>query len=60
MKYSLIEWPDIQYYMGREDFKKKTYFDPSANIWFIPEKWEEDIEIAWNEKDIGDLNDVIG
>lgn len=51
MKYSLIEWPDIQYYMGREDFKKKTYFDPSANVWFIPEKWEEDIEIYWENQE---------
>ena len=50
--------------MGREDFKKKTYFDPSANVWFIPEKWEEDIEIYWEDQesggDIGDLKDAMG
>lgn len=49
MKYSLIEWPDVQYYMEKPWFGDKSYFDPIANVWFIPEKLEEDIEIYWED-----------
>lgn len=59
-KYSLVEWPDIQYYMDKSWFDDESYFDPVADVWFIPYEREEDIEIIWNEKDIGNLNDVMG
>ena len=39
MKYIAVEWPDIQDYMPRLDFKEKCYFDPSKNTWLIPEEW---------------------
>lgn len=64
MRYSLIEWPDVQYYMEKPWFGDKSYFDPIANVWFIPEKLEEDIDIYWEDPesggDIGDLEDALG
>ena len=40
MKYVKVEWPEIQDYMGNEDFKEECFFDPEKNVWFIPEWWE--------------------
>ena len=40
MKYLMVDWPEIQLYMERPDYKKEVYFDPKRNKWFIPESWE--------------------
>ena len=63
MKYILVEWPDVQYYMEREDFEDESYYDPIGNVWFVPEDWE-DIDANWEDPesggDIGDLEDAMG
>lgn len=41
MKYIKVEWPDIQEYMDRLDYKEESFFDPMSNVWFIPETWEK-------------------
>ena len=40
MKYIKVEWPEIQDYMERSDYKEEVYFDPNKNCWFIPENWD--------------------
>ena len=40
MKYVKVEWPEIQDYMERSDYKEEVYFDPNKNTWFIPENWD--------------------
>ena len=37
MKYIRIEWPEIQFYMDRPDYREECCFDPDKNCWFIPE-----------------------
>ena len=39
MKYIKVEWPDIQEYMNRPDWKENHYYDPTKDVWFIPESW---------------------
>ena len=64
MKYIKVEWPEIQDYMMREDYNKRSYFDPMKNCWFVPAVWEEEQynenyeEESWG--DIGDLEDAMG
>ena len=41
MLYELIEWPDIQYFMDRIDYKEKVYYDSNKGVWFVPEEWME-------------------
>lgn len=72
MKYIVIEWPEIQDYMFREDFRENSYFDPAKNVWLIPEVWidpyaelsdeelKEEFEEQWYGCDIGDLDDALG
>lgn len=71
MKYIVIEWPEIQDYMFREDFRESSYFDPVKNVWLIPEAWldpyaglsdeelKEEFEEQWYGCDIGDLEDTL-
>ena len=70
MKYIAIEWPEIQDYMSRKDFKEGSYFDSTKNVWLIPEVWldpytdlsdeelKEEFEY-WNGGE-GDLDDALG
>ena len=57
MKYIKIEWPEIQDYMLRPDWREEHYYDSSHDVWFIPENWlEEDSEEFFG----GDLEDAMG
>ena len=49
MKYTLVEWPDIQYYMDKPGFKEEVGFDPDKNKWFIPEDWEYKLFTEWDD-----------
>lgn len=65
MKYILVNWPDIQDYMGHPDYDKDCYHDPDKDVWFIPEEWEdlcpnEDYDAFGIGPDIGDLDDAMG
>ena len=61
MKYELVEWPNVQYYMEKPWFDDESYYDPVADVWFIPSQRAEDMEIQWTEGgDIGDLEDAMG
>lgn len=67
IKYILVEWPEIQDYMNREDYGIDSYYDSEKDVYFIPEDWEldcresyyDDTEEYWGG-DIGDLNDAMG
>lgn len=39
MKYIALEWPEIQDYMGRQDYGLLSYYDPQKDVYFIPENW---------------------
>ena len=61
MKYIKVEWPDIQDYMNRPDWKEGHYYDSSNDAWFIPETWEEELDEQFEDPDgIGDLEDAMG
>lgn len=62
MKYTKVDWPEIQDYMGNLDFETECYFDPKKNVWFIPEWWEVEYQLEndWTGCDIGDLDDAMG
>ena len=58
MKYIRVEWPEIQDYMGLDDFRERVGFDPNKNCWFVPEDWEsDDLGLGGNT---GDLEDAMG
>lgn len=38
-KFIAVDWPEIQEYMERPDYKQRVAFDPQKNLWFIPEEW---------------------
>ena len=44
MKYTRVDWPEIQDYMENPDFEE-CYFDSEKNVWFIPEWWETEKEL---------------
>lgn len=66
MKYIVVDWPEIQSYMDRPDYKEECLFDPNKNLWAIPETWEEELgeqEVNYWDFDgpsIGDLEDAMG
>lgn len=62
MKYTRVDWPEIQDYMENPDFETECYFDPKKNAWFIPEWWEIEYQLEndWTGCDIGDLEDARG
>lgn len=68
MKYIAIEWPEIQDYMSRRDFKENSYFDPTKNVWLIPEAWldpyadlsDEELKEEFEYWCGGDLDDAMG
>lgn len=64
-KYILVEWPEIQDYMNREDYGIDSYYDPERDVYFIPEDWElevlEEPEMGTKEYfDAHDCWDAIG
>ena len=61
MKYIKVEWPEIQDYMERSDYKEEVYFDPNKNAWFIPDWWEseKELEDEFIGGDIRNLEDAM-
>lgn len=69
MKYIKVYWPEIQDYMDHPDYNKEVSYDPRKNCWFVPDEWEERVNIPqsfqeWKDSesggDIGDLEDAMG
>lgn len=56
MKYVTVTWPEIQDYMGREDYPERCFYDPVANVWLIPEEWDSD-EPEYGTKEYFDMHD---
>ena len=50
-KYIKVEWPEIQDYMDNPDYPEECFFDPTKNVWFIPEWWETEKELENDSSD---------
>lgn len=50
MRYIKVTWPEIQDYMGHPEYSTEVYFDPKANVWFIPEWMENEVNECLREQ----------
>ena len=49
MKYILVDWPEIQFYMGHPNYRREVYYDSEKGVWFVPETWEDIVPISKEE-----------